>query len=512
MIPKQIFTYWEGEKPPYIEYCIDTIIKNSGVKVHVITPENLNKYLPKNILNEQHKKLSVITQKTDCIRLGILYEHGGMWCDADTIFLKDCSKWFNTDVEFVAMQWTKNKNVLNGYFFAKKNSLFILKCLEYINNILKNKPKNYYYDASGCFFGESVFTKISEKQQITTIPLSVFIPVEFPNDKDVWYKDIVINKFIKPETVAIAFNHSQHGIGFKNKTMEEHLKEKNLFSSAIKYCNRISNNLKIVSITEDLNSDEFCINSIESVYEYMYKMIFVYKESKEEAISIISKWKKENDKENKIIIGDRASIEKIDYDYKLKLNTDMVWDTYELEKAIDFLINKKKEVVTCQAFLYIKSPFYKKLPVKPYHNAVFIQKGLKSGGKKLYLMENVHFHCFAGVRKSMYRVLKYWKNAGLEIDWQKYWIENTWNKMPDIQTIKIINKSNLPIVCQNNKFVNAFLDYAPVKQREKVVSLTKNLLLKYHLPEDFSPMHKFFKAPSYRNRYYKAIKEYKENE
>ena len=124
MIPKQIWLYWRGQKPAYIEYCIETIVKRAGVSVKLLTPDNVNQYV-EDVLHPQYKQFTDAAQQADVIRIALLYKYGGMWMDADTLFLKDCAHVFNLDCDVALSKWTSTGAYLNGYILAKPGCDFL---------------------------------------------------------------------------------------------------------------------------------------------------------------------------------------------------------------------------------------------------------------------------------------------------------------------------------------------------------------------------------------------------
>jgi hypothetical protein len=253
MKPKQIFTYWEGADYPYIEYCIRTIKRKSGVEVIVMNEKNVDEWIAGG-LSDNYRRLINISQKTDCIRCAVLYNHGGMWCDADTVFLKNCSLLFNKDSDFTGLRWTHNKKLLNGYFLCKKHSKFIEMCLAYINDSLDNRFRPYYPSNSGCYFGENVFNDVDVKMkcETDTIVLETFVPVNFPFKVNIWSDILNIEDFICNDTVAIGINNSQLNDCVKTTAVEYLAAQDNLMGSVLRYSGVEAN---VVNLHEEVHAE-----------------------------------------------------------------------------------------------------------------------------------------------------------------------------------------------------------------------------------------------------------------
>jgi hypothetical protein len=231
MIPKIIYTYWEGRRFPYIDYCLETLTR-SGVEVVRLDLAAARKIVKGTPLNPNWEKIENIAQKCDCIRLAALWKTGGMWCDADTVMLRDCAHLFETEADFTGMRWTRNRRLLNGYFLAKKGSKFLAACIEEANRHLE-QGLSAYTSNDGVFMGEELFMTVQERCPglVVDMPLATLIPVEFPTDAKVWEKPLRIKDHLKPETVAVALNHSQMTHQHRIRSMDVHKAAGNLLAS-----------------------------------------------------------------------------------------------------------------------------------------------------------------------------------------------------------------------------------------------------------------------------------------
>ncbi|MGX1642340.1 capsular polysaccharide synthesis protein [Sphingobacterium sp. NPDC055431] len=87
--PKIIWMYWETYNlPSYVDKIVEHIkITNPNFVVNLLHSESIKEYLPDlNITGEMP-----IANKTDLIRLNLLYKYGGIWIDSTTIFNEDLS-------------------------------------------------------------------------------------------------------------------------------------------------------------------------------------------------------------------------------------------------------------------------------------------------------------------------------------------------------------------------------------------------------------------------------------
>lgn len=85
-IPNVIWTYWNQDTiPPIVQKCIESWRKqNPDFKVNVVFRSTLHEYLP----NLQLDTLSwndSPARESDIVRLNLLAQYGGYWCDASTL-------------------------------------------------------------------------------------------------------------------------------------------------------------------------------------------------------------------------------------------------------------------------------------------------------------------------------------------------------------------------------------------------------------------------------------------
>ena len=101
-------------------------------------------------------KLKHQAHKTDLFRYCILYEHGGIYLDADSVIIKKIdTKIFDKDCMFV---YDSNcRNIFNGFIYTKKNNLIIKKVIDYMikdngrliglnNSEFYTKGHSYHYN------------------------------------------------------------------------------------------------------------------------------------------------------------------------------------------------------------------------------------------------------------------------------------------------------------------------------------------------------------------------------
>jgi hypothetical protein len=230
---KNIFTYWEGAKPDYIKYCLNSIAEKSGADVFILDEKDIAQYLDKEELHENFFKIKHIAQRADYLRVALLEKHGGLWVDADTVFVKSADDFFKKvdGVDFAYIKWIDNL-VINGYFYAEKNSEVLTQWKHDMDYILDKYEEKANYD--WCFLGETILTPIikSYLYPCEEVSRSTFVPVHFRHDYEVFFRDGNIKDYIKEDTVCVALNHSHfcghHGNDFVCKNINEIKQRKDL--------------------------------------------------------------------------------------------------------------------------------------------------------------------------------------------------------------------------------------------------------------------------------------------
>lgn len=149
-----IWSYWECKpgttRPSYIDLCFDTIYKynKDDFDIIILDEKTVLNYLE--LPPYAFDKL-LIAQKTDYIRIALLYFYGGIWVDADTIVMRNLYEIIdklNEGYDFVGFGCSYNicNKEITGYpkpsnwvLASKKNGILMKRVLGTLNETLKNK-------------------------------------------------------------------------------------------------------------------------------------------------------------------------------------------------------------------------------------------------------------------------------------------------------------------------------------------------------------------------------------
>ena len=111
-----IYTYWEGDRPAFIDMCIQSIAVKSGGVLNFIKCD-------------EHTELP-INLKVDYSKAKTIYENGGFWIDADMIVMKDLTPIFDLleTHEFVGIP---------GFFGARKGANILKRWIDGMDSAIE---------------------------------------------------------------------------------------------------------------------------------------------------------------------------------------------------------------------------------------------------------------------------------------------------------------------------------------------------------------------------------------
>lgn len=220
-----IWMYWENypgkTRPAYLDLCLETVKYNCSNNFNIVVLDNksFSTYLP-DLNNKLLGKLTII-QKTDVIRIALLYKYGGIWLDFDTIITRDLTpimeklyKW-----DFVGFGCHAGYNCSNGspypanwvmgsipgsplmklvlesqlqllhtndttYFQSNYHALGRNMIWKMIKQLQQKSNWDYYHWDSKCLERDSIGNKLINSRSISNedidpkcIPKLLFIPI-----------------------------------------------------------------------------------------------------------------------------------------------------------------------------------------------------------------------------------------------------------------------------------------------------------------------------------------------
>ena len=204
-----VFTYWEGSRPEYIQVCLDSMARVIGYDFCLITPERLSDWLPAGTLHDAYRTLPQPALRADCIRAALLATHGGWWWDADTVAIQspDVILDLIPQAEAFYTTWTKPPTrVLNGYIYVAPESQIGRDWLAHVNATLDRDPSSVDW----CSLGEQAITAMMlDNPNAYRVNREVFLPIDIDSNVEEFFVAENSSKYdLSEHSVCFGLNHS----------------------------------------------------------------------------------------------------------------------------------------------------------------------------------------------------------------------------------------------------------------------------------------------------------------
>lgn len=93
-LQRVVWCAWTGNNPmpAHLQLCVQTIQRNCGLEVILVSPDNMLQYVPDPHPAYQYLHLA---HRADYLRCYLLHTYGGIWLDVDTICLRKLDRLFD---------------------------------------------------------------------------------------------------------------------------------------------------------------------------------------------------------------------------------------------------------------------------------------------------------------------------------------------------------------------------------------------------------------------------------
>lgn len=179
-----IWVYWENppgvsQRPAIIDACLDTIFRNSGCDVILVSRASIGEYV-----EHVHPAIDFLSgaHQSDVFRLNVLYTHGGMYLDADTIVLRSLRDLFSAldEFEYVGVDWRppglpKSQHAPIGIGIlgpCRPKLAFLERALERQNAILDDRLERLRTGESYPIGWEEIMRKVVVPSYLKAPPLA----------------------------------------------------------------------------------------------------------------------------------------------------------------------------------------------------------------------------------------------------------------------------------------------------------------------------------------------------
>jgi hypothetical protein len=198
-----VWTYWEGEKHPFVDICLRSIeMVCEDDDFHLTTPENLHRYLPAGVLREEYLSLPQPALRADAIRAALLATHGGWWWDADTVAIRK-----PPDVggaRAIYMTWHNlPRRVLNGYLYMEQG--VAIPWLDLVNRRLRESSMTVDW----CILGESMLSdSLPATDGAVEVDRAMFLPIDIDSEVYRFFDPGNPMDLMNDRTVCFGLNYS----------------------------------------------------------------------------------------------------------------------------------------------------------------------------------------------------------------------------------------------------------------------------------------------------------------
>lgn len=164
-----IFTFWEGPKPGYIQLCMETWRQPATV----LDYDNLNDYTD---LPVDRIERFTLPQISDIVRVHVLRDQGGRWMDADTIMLAD--EW--PDADFVG--YPGRRGISCAFLRTEPHTDLFTKWAEHQDRVIDSPDTTTYWATFANEFPEQY---LAEHTEIDIHPIEDYWPETYMIKEDV---------------------------------------------------------------------------------------------------------------------------------------------------------------------------------------------------------------------------------------------------------------------------------------------------------------------------------------
>lgn len=223
---EKIFTFWEGNKPSYIDLCMETW-KRPYI---LLNYKNLNDYTDLPI--DKIKRFS-LPQIADIVRVHVLRDHGGYWLDTDTIMISG-----NLPKENMIGDPEKRSNTI-GLLYTEANTEMYKEWALFQDKIINSKDTPKHWSTMGNDFTNSY---VKEHPEISIHQVTEYWPETYMITKDVgrWekYREFYFKSNFKLENLKykdlLMLHNSWTPQEYKNLSKEEVLKNNCTLSNILR--------------------------------------------------------------------------------------------------------------------------------------------------------------------------------------------------------------------------------------------------------------------------------------
>lgn len=200
-----VFTYWAGPKPAWIDICLDSMkrcCKQS--ELHILTPES-------KVLGQMHPRFPKLDPGvgTDYLRGYLLNRFGGLWIDADTVLIEDPIKLITNrhdPKQFLYSTWSAKPNrVIAGYVYSPAGHPVAKRWSDGVESAMQNAENIGWGD-----IGEKMLTPFVRANPGDTWEMDreTFMPIDIDSNVMRYFKSSGWRDVATKMTIGFGLNYS----------------------------------------------------------------------------------------------------------------------------------------------------------------------------------------------------------------------------------------------------------------------------------------------------------------
>lgn len=174
-----VWMYWEdGEvpRPPYLDLCAETILIHAAdCELRVLDRESVRDWLP-GLSGDVWRRLPSPVHRSDYARTRLLYHHGGLWLDADTIALRPLSEVTVLLEHADVVGWGRELDgrFYNNFFGARPNAPLLAEWIRAQDAVIRDQGVSRLSYAA---LGQDIVPPLARRHPCLNLPVRRVAPV-----------------------------------------------------------------------------------------------------------------------------------------------------------------------------------------------------------------------------------------------------------------------------------------------------------------------------------------------
>jgi hypothetical protein len=241
---QHVWMYWENlpgmHRAPYLDLCIDTVRRHAGnLEVRIVNREEMVHLIP-DLDEDVWLRLPAPSYRSDYARARLLYQHGGIWLDVDTIAVAPLSRLLDETADTDFVTWGRETGrCFTNVAAARAGASFLKKWIEAQDELLNRTVDWSTLDYPALV--QNITPHIDE--QWKSIPQERIAPVQWQYWEEFLSSWASPSRILSSDPLAVVLWNAAMGPKLRNVRRDEVLRSATLLGRLL----RISLGLSSVS-------------------------------------------------------------------------------------------------------------------------------------------------------------------------------------------------------------------------------------------------------------------------